>query len=187
MGLDISGEIRPVEAAIALRYPESIGAADHPSAALAAARMPHCILYENGARFPESGWLEGGITDLADLIGLVSVPQRAVDEAAAALERGIDRAANVLEEMGQQRPNITPAIARLLGMTDVPQTRRMAGAIIANALIFTSASPVCTTPYSRSVWSAARMLATRSTKRWPPGLTYCGSITGLFSPLGAIF
>ena len=136
LGLDISGEIRPVEAAIALRYPESIGAADHPSAALAAARMPHCILYENGARFPESGWLEGGITDLADLIGLVSVPQRAVDEAAAALERGIDRAANVLEEMAPQRPNITPAIARLLGMTDVPQTRRMAGAIIANALIF---------------------------------------------------
>ena len=136
LGLDISGEIRPVEAAIALRYPESIGAADNPSAALAAARMPHCILYENGARFPESGWLEGGITDLADLIGLVSVPQRAVDEAAAALERGIDRAANVLEEMAPQRPNITPAIARLLGMTDVPQTRRMAGAIIANALIF---------------------------------------------------
>ena len=136
LGLDISGEIRPVEAAIALRYPESIGTADRPSAALAAARMPHCILYENGARFPESGWLEGGITDLADLIGLVSVPQRAVDEAAAALERGIDRAANVLEEMAPQRPNITPAIARLLGMTDVPQTRRMAGAIIANALIF---------------------------------------------------
>ncbi len=136
LGLDISGEIRPVEAAIALRYPENIGTADRPSAALAAARMPHCILYENGARFPESGWLEGGITDLADLIGLVSVPQRAVDEAAAALERGIDRAANVLEEMAPQRPNITPAIARLLGMTDVPQTRRMAGAIIANALIF---------------------------------------------------
>ena len=78
LGLDISGEIRPVEAAIALRYPENIGTADRPSAALAAARMPHCILYENGARFPESGWLEGGITDLADLIGLVSVPQRAV-------------------------------------------------------------------------------------------------------------
>ena len=136
LGLDISGEIRPVEAAIALRYPENIGTADNPSAALAAARMPHCVLYENGSRFPESGWLEGGITDLADLIGLVSVPQRAVDEAAAALERGIDRAANVLEEMAPQRPNITPAIARLLGMTDVPQTRRMAGAIIANALIF---------------------------------------------------
>ena len=136
LGLNIIGETRPVEAAIALRYPEHIATADSPSAALATARLSYCILYENGARFPESGWLEGGIADLAELIGLVSVPQRAVDAAAAALERGIDRVANVLEEMGRQRPAITPAIARLLGMTDVPQTRRMAGAIIANALIF---------------------------------------------------
>ena len=29
-----------------------------------------------------------------------------------------------------------PTVARLLGMGDVPQTRRMAGAIIANALVF---------------------------------------------------
>ena len=31
---------------------------------------------------------------------------------------------------------VTPAIARLLGMDNVPQTRRMACAIIANALVF---------------------------------------------------
>ena len=136
LGLNIIGETRPVEAAIALRYPDHIATADRPSAALNNARLSYCVLYENGARFPEAGWLEGGIADLAELIGLVSVPQRAVDAAAAALERGIDRVANVLEEMGRQRPAITPAIARLLGMTDVPQTRRMAGAIIANALIF---------------------------------------------------
>ena len=33
-------------------------------------------------------------------------------------------------------PNVTPVIARLLGMSDVPQTRRMACAIVANAMIF---------------------------------------------------
>ena len=136
LGLAISGETRPIEAAIALRYPEHIAPAANLSAALADARLSYCILYENGSRYPESGWLEGGVADLAELIGLVSVPQRAVDAAAAALERGIDRVAVVLEEMGRQRPAITPALARLLGMTDVPQTRRMAGAIIANALIF---------------------------------------------------
>ena len=136
LGLAISNETRPVEAAIALRYPAAIAASDDLPAALAAARLSYCILYENGARYPGSGWLYGGIADLADLIGLVSVPQRAVDAAAAALESGIDRVANVLEEMGRQRPAITPALARLLGMTDVPQTRRMAGAILANALIF---------------------------------------------------
>ena len=136
LGVAITGETRPVEAAVALRYPESVGSAANLSAALGNARLSYCILYENGARFPESGWLTGDIAGLADLIGLVSVPQRAVDEAAAALERGIDRVANVLAEMAAQRPNIGPTIARLLGMSDVPQTRRMAGAIIANALIF---------------------------------------------------
>ena len=136
LGAVIAGETRPVEAAIALRYPEQIAGAYNLAAALAEARLAYCALYESGARFPETGWLTGGIADLADLIGLVSVPQRAVDEAAAALERGIDRAADALGEMAAQRPGINPAIARLLGMSDVAQTRRMAGAIIANALIF---------------------------------------------------
>ena len=136
LGISVAGETRPVEAAIALRYPEAVAGAYDLPAALVDARLSWCVLYESGARFPESGWLDGGIADLADLIRLVSVPQRAVDAAAAALERGIDRVANVLEEMGRQRPAITPVIAQLLGMTDVPQTRRMAGAILANALIF---------------------------------------------------
>ena len=136
LGLAISGETRPVEAAIALRYPESIAPAANLSAALAAARLSYCVLYENGSRFPELGWLEGGVVDLADLIRLVSVPQKAVEDAAAALEQGIERAATILNEMAQLRPFITHAIAHLLGMDDMPQTRRMAGAIIANALVF---------------------------------------------------
>ena len=40
-------------------------------------------LYE---RFPESGWLEGSVADVADLARLVSVPQSAVNAAASALE-----------------------------------------------------------------------------------------------------
>ena len=38
--------------------------------------------------------------------------------------------------MATLRPNITPVIARLLEMSDVPQTRRMACAIIANTMVF---------------------------------------------------
>ena len=80
--------------------------------------------------------MSGTVSDLADLIRLVSVPQKEVDAAAEALELGIGRAANVLEDMAKLKPAITPTIARLLGMIDVPQTRRMACAIIANAMIF---------------------------------------------------
>ena len=87
-------------------------------------------------RFPESGWLDGDLEDLADMVRLVSVPQRAVDRATTALQEGIDGAARLLDELNETSAGITTAIARLLGMTNVPQTRRMACAIIANALVF---------------------------------------------------
>ena len=111
------------------------------AAALKAARLSYCIFTEgrtDGAveRFPESGWLEGAVEDLADMVRLVSVPQRAVNEAAAKLEGGIEWAAKLLNEVNETRSDITRGIARLLGMSNVPQTRRMACAIIANALVF---------------------------------------------------
>ena len=87
-------------------------------------------------RFPASGWLEGSVEDLADLVRLVSVPQSAVDQATTTLQEGIDSAAKLLDEVDKLRPSTTAAIAGLLGMTNVPQTRRMACAIIANALVF---------------------------------------------------
>ena len=70
------------------------------------------------------------------MIRLASVPQRAVDAATNALQEGIDRAARLLDELTDTKPGINMAIADLLGMLNVPQTRRMACAIIANALVF---------------------------------------------------
>ena len=70
------------------------------------------------------------------MVRLLSVPQRAVDRASTALQEGIDGAARLLDELDQTRSGITTDIARLLGMSNVPQTRRMACAIIANALVF---------------------------------------------------
>ena len=136
LGVSINAEIRPVEAAVALRYPETVATAPDPAAALAGARFQYCVCYENGGRFPESGWLEGGVADLADLVRLVSVPQKAVDAAADDLQQGIDSAASVLNQMPESRPDISPAIARRLNINDVPQMRRMACAIIANAMLF---------------------------------------------------
>ena len=42
--------------------------------------------------------------DLADMVRLVSVPQRAVNEASIALERGIEEAAKLLDEVNETRP-----------------------------------------------------------------------------------
>ncbi len=139
LGLEVAASGRIIEAAIALRYPESISEAHDLPAALSETDVSFCVFTESTAevlRFPESGWLEGSLDDLADMVRLVSVPQRAVDEAATTLQEGIDGAAKLLDEMNETRPSITAAIARLLGMSDVTQTRRMACAIIANALVF---------------------------------------------------
>ena len=138
LGLETAANHRVIEAAIALRYPDVVGEALDLSAALSDARLTYCVFTENGStdRFPESGWLDGSVEDLADMVRLVSVPQHAVDRATTALQEGIDGAAKIFDEMDRTRPGITEAIAKLLGMANVPQTRRMACAIIANALVF---------------------------------------------------
>ena len=139
LGLEVASNGRPIEAAIALRYPEDIREAHGLHAALSSARLSYCVFTEGAEdvhRFPESGWLDGDLEDLADMVRLVSVPQRAVDRATTALQEGIDGAARLLDELNETSAGITMAIARLLGMSNVPQTRRMACAIIANALVF---------------------------------------------------
>ena len=138
LGLETVANGRVIEAVIALRYPDEIGDAPDLSAALSVARLSYCVFTENGgaSRFPESGWLDGSVEDLADMVRLVSVPQHAVDQATNTLQEGIDGAARLLDDLDRTRPGITDAIASLLGMANVAQTRRMACAIIANALVF---------------------------------------------------
>ncbi len=139
LGLEAAADGGCIEAAVALRYPNELGGADDLRAALCGARLSWCVFTQESqgvARFPASGWLDGSIEDLADLIRLSSVPQRAVDQAAAILEQGIERAAAILEDAAKLRPASALVIAQLLGMTTAPHSRRMACAIIANALIF---------------------------------------------------
>ena len=147
LGLEVVDGRRRIEAAIALRYPEAVRTAADQKSALRAARLSYCAFtvgkysdpperkIKRVDRFPETGWLEGSVTDLTDLIRLVSTPQLAVEEATGYLQNGIDRAAGILADMAS-RPYIMVDIARLLGMDNVPQTRRMAGAILANAMVF---------------------------------------------------
>ena len=136
LGLEVRNTARQIDAAIALRYPDGLEDADDLSAAVSNARLSYCVCYQDETRFPASGWLEGSVEDLADLVRLVSVPQRAVDEAADALEKGIDRAAAILGQLAVSRPDVVTSIAGLLGMSEVLQTYRMAGAIVANAMVF---------------------------------------------------
>ena len=142
LGKEIAGESRTVEAAIALRYPTALRRAAGLEEALHDAPLSWCVLYDETnsdgqrIRFPKSGWLEGSVEDLADLIRLVSTPQREVDRAADSLQAGIERAAGILDELREKQQGILRSVANLLGMANVEQTHRMACAIIANALVF---------------------------------------------------
>ena len=136
LGLEVVATGRLIESVIALRYPEYLRGSGNLAESLVDATISYCVVSEDEDRFPGSGWIEGGVGDLAELIRLVSVPQRAVEEAADALEKGIERAASIMNQLHESRPDVMPAIADLLGMADVIQTRRMAGAIIANAMVF---------------------------------------------------
>ena len=74
---------------------------DLADATLKSSTLSYCVFTQERKavkRFPESGWLDGSVEDLADLIRLVSVPQWAVDEATKILRNGIDNAAKILDE-----------------------------------------------------------------------------------------
>ena len=140
LGLDVTVDSRPIEAVIALRYPGELADESDLAATLKTSSLSYCVFTQERKttvkRFPESGWLDGSVEDLADLIRLVSVPQWAVDEATEILRNGIDNAAKILDETATYRPESVKDIAARLGMTDVTQTRRMACAIMANAMVF---------------------------------------------------
>ncbi len=136
LGLRTAGDSRVIESVIALRYPQELRTSSDLDAATRTAQFSYAVHYENGDRFPVSGWLEGSCEDIADMVRLISVPQRAVEAASNHLETGIEIATGTLNRVAQQRPYVTLEIAKLLGLSDVLQTRRMACAIVANAMIF---------------------------------------------------
>ena len=130
---------RRIESAIAIRYPRKLGTASNLKAAIVKSEFEYCAFSKNErgtVRYPTRGWLHGSTTDLADIIRLVSVPEAAVEAAANVLQDGIERAALFLDELNVTHPGITSAIASTLGMKNVPQTHRMACAIVANAMVF---------------------------------------------------
>lgn len=136
LGESVADLHRQIEAAIALQYPVEIGEEHDIRNALLNSKITYSVFTLDQGRFPTSGWLTGSVTDIADIIRLVSVPQRAVDQAVATLEHGIDAAVPILSGIRSPKPAIGEWIANLLGMPNILQTHRMACAIIANAMVF---------------------------------------------------
>ena len=87
-------------------------------------------------RYPESGWLTGGIHDLSLLVQSATLPPAFIDRAATLFEMGINQAADHLKQISENFPAAVQRIAEELHQQDSTQTRRMAMAILVNAFIF---------------------------------------------------
>ena len=90
-------------------------------------------------RWPEKGWIRGGVDDLAISIELVALSEDEIASGLDVLSNGIADAAKVLRDDSVDKPGILEDIASVLHQRDGEQTSRMAMAIIANAMIFQTA------------------------------------------------
>lgn len=87
-------------------------------------------------RYPESGWLLGGLHELSLLVQSATVPPALIERAATLFEMGINQAADHLKLISEKFPAAVQKIAVELHQQDSTQTRRMAMAILINAFIF---------------------------------------------------
>ncbi|MDE3000447.1 MAG: hypothetical protein OXU79_15340 [Gemmatimonadota bacterium] len=132
-----------IEQTIAVRIPRELSEA--PQADLnhliEHAEMRYCMysLQEGGAavRWPTTGWLAGGVDDLAGCIENVSMSERLLAEGTRILEQSIGEAADKLRDTAGA--NALETMADSLHQEDGEQTSRMAMAIVANALVFHTA------------------------------------------------
>ena len=89
-------------------------------------------------RFPNAGWIQASLTDVATAIRIGAIPTSKVAEAADDLEHGINETALLLEAAIHQRPEIARQIEDILHQEACEQTSRMAMLIITNAFVFQS-------------------------------------------------
>jgi len=145
LGREVRGGKMPIEQVVALRAPEAVkeSSAARLEEKILAAQFEYCLLSADPSypktparRWPESGWLQGGIDDLVALIENALVSERLIAESLEVLEGGVNAAAAQLMRDTYDKPAIIPNLAALLHQSEGPQTTRMAMAIVANALTF---------------------------------------------------
>ncbi len=107
--------------------------------------------------FPQSGWLNGSVADIATAIRVRATPISKIDAAADLLEKRIETAAKQLEAAIQERPSIGAEIETVLFQKAGEQTSRMAMLIVTNAFVFQSV--LAGKPEMERVMSLKRMLS----------------------------
>lgn len=139
LGERLARDGRKIENAIALQVPDGLRTVGQSGIAEAIERatFSYCVLSETKTggiqRWPERGWLHGGVDDVANCLESVALSESLVSRTTDILEEGVTQAANVLKTA---REPILHKIAGHLRQAPGEQTNRMAVAIIANAAVF---------------------------------------------------
>ena len=143
LGKELSKLGRIIQSTIAVRLPQRLTQASGRKLRneIAKARDLEFALYsgesrDKFSRYPNAGWLSGGIHDLSILAQSATMPPEFIDQAANYFEMGINQAAEHLKAIVEKNPVAVQNIAAELHQQDSTQTRRMAMAILVNAFIF---------------------------------------------------
>ena len=147
LGNNLISSSKIIHAAVALVYPEELRH-HHGSALRDALReaLFEYALYTVKAdgttyRFPEAGWISGGISELVIFLHRSSIPAWRIEALADALELGVVRAEGTFSTRHPQGSALGQSVADLLGQSDDEggQTRRMAMVVVIDALVFHAA------------------------------------------------
>ncbi len=141
LGKTLQRDGRRIEQSIALRIPDSLSVGNQQDLeqSISVALLEFCVFSgdpKNPVRWPQRGWIQGGIDHLAACIELAALSEDRIAEGLRILEDGISQTANVLRDRCADTPGQLDKIANSLHQQDGIQTTRMAMAIIANALVF---------------------------------------------------
>ena len=134
---------RPILSSIAVRLPQKLRTKQGSflQSELEDATDIEMALYTGSdpsvhSRWPCSGWILGGVSNLSILVQYASVPPEVIEKAADQLVTGVSEAAGLLKEMLEEHPGAVHKIGEELRQEDSDQTRGMASTILANAFVF---------------------------------------------------
>ena len=103
LGATVAATGEAIEQAVALRVPlelRGVNQAQLPQR-VAATAFDYCVLTEGAespVRWPESGWLAGGVDDLAGFIEHTALSERRIARGTLILETGVRQAAGLLQK-----------------------------------------------------------------------------------------
>ncbi len=136
---------RKIEQAIAMILPEHLTTVsqDKLYSAIEQSEFRFCVLIDQGEsnhheRWPNTGWISGGVNDLASFIEHSALSESVIAKGMEILEEAISQSANLLVHECYNRPLVMEEIAEKLKQKNNEQTLRMAMAILVNAVYFHS-------------------------------------------------